>query len=429
MAYEMKSDLRVIKTRAAIKSAIKQMICEMPLSEITVKDLTERAMIHRKTFYLHYESIEDLFEDLGNEVVGAYIARIDQLPPDAPYSDINAEFFKFMSEQEPYVEKIYCSPEYGDVLTRMLIEIVQHHKAKGNPYKKFPWEEQEIINTYLVLGSVNIYRTWVRDGKLIPVERLMELASRLMTQGIDSVLKNRIWTDASVAPEDQRPGLVLGAPVVGRLPDGFQFLKDQPASEVRHAVDLYLVPGDQHVPPLRLRSGAPGGAGGDHVAVVEELRSSPACYMASVDSDDQRLTAVSGADDLRIIRIGHGNCEPGVSLGVCECCPADHVQWHRLRVKDVFPAYRVQDDLERRRLYQSGYPAAEPLQERRLGDHGGPAAVGGYDRGVYVALLQGRAQYLRYPEGHVVRGADHPVLGAESEVADAELDVLPHLLG
>ena len=49
MAYEMKSDLRVVKTRAAIKGAIKQMICEMPLSEITVKELTERAMIHRKT--------------------------------------------------------------------------------------------------------------------------------------------------------------------------------------------------------------------------------------------------------------------------------------------------------------------------------------------------------------------------------------------
>lgn len=191
MAYEMKSDLRVVKTRAAIKGAIKQMICEMPLSEITVKELTERAMIHRKTFYLHYESIEDLFEDLGNDVVQAYLARIEQLPPDAPYSEINAEFFKFMSEQEPYVEKIYCSPEYGDVLTRMLIDIIQHHKVKDSPYKNFPWEEQEIVNTYLVLGSVNIYRTWVRDGKLIPVDRLMELASKLMTQGIESVVKYR----------------------------------------------------------------------------------------------------------------------------------------------------------------------------------------------------------------------------------------------
>jgi len=191
MVYEMKTDLRVVKTRAAIKSTIKQMICEKPLSEITVKELTERAMIHRKTFYLHYESIEDLFEDLANDIVKSYNERIDKLPPGTPFREINGTFFEFMAEQEPYVEKIFCSPEYGDVLTRMLIEMVQHNKGKDNPYKKFPWEEQEIINTYLVLGSVNIYRTWVRDGKLIPVERLRELAGNLMSNGIESILKRR----------------------------------------------------------------------------------------------------------------------------------------------------------------------------------------------------------------------------------------------
>lgn len=191
MAYEMKADLRVVKTRAAIKNTIKQMICEKPLSEITVKELTERAMIHRKTFYLHYESIEDLFEDLANDIVRSYNERIDKLPPGTPFSDINGEFFEFMAEQEPYVEKIFCSPEYGDVLTRMLIEMIQHHKGRNNPYKKFPWEEQEIINTYLVLGSVNIYRTWVRDGKLIPIDRLRELAGNLMSNGIESLIKNR----------------------------------------------------------------------------------------------------------------------------------------------------------------------------------------------------------------------------------------------
>lgn len=224
MAYEMKSDLRVVKTRAAIKGAIKQMICEMPLSDITVKELTERAMIHRKTFYLHYQSIEDLFEDLGNDVVESYKKRIDQLPPDAPFGDINRTFFEFMAVQEPYVERIYCSPEYGDVLTRMLAGMVKHNRGKNNPYKKFPWEEQEIINTYIVLGSVNIYRTWVKDGKLIPVERLMELAGSLMSTGIDGILGNGQKRRSRSETPDRSPqnisglGSSLGPPSYGALP-------------------------------------------------------------------------------------------------------------------------------------------------------------------------------------------------------------------
>ncbi len=224
MAYEMKSDLRVVKTRAAIKNAIKQMICEMPLSAITVKELTERAMIHRKTFYLHYQSIEDLFEDLGNDVVESYKKRIDQLPDDAPISEINRTFFEFMAEQEPYVEKIYCSPEYGDVLTRMLAEMVQHNRGKNNPYRKFPWEEQEIINTYIVLGSVNIYRTWVRDGKLIPVDRLRELACSLLFSGIGGVLgkdqkRPLEKRDGARSPQNiSGRGSSLGPPSYGDLP-------------------------------------------------------------------------------------------------------------------------------------------------------------------------------------------------------------------
>ena len=48
---ERKLDLRVKKTRAAIKNTLKEMICEMKPSDITIKELTERAQIHRKTFY------------------------------------------------------------------------------------------------------------------------------------------------------------------------------------------------------------------------------------------------------------------------------------------------------------------------------------------------------------------------------------------
>lgn len=50
-------DLRVQKTREAIKNTFKEMICEMPAEKITVKELTDRARIHRKTFYLHYTTI------------------------------------------------------------------------------------------------------------------------------------------------------------------------------------------------------------------------------------------------------------------------------------------------------------------------------------------------------------------------------------
>ena len=48
------------------------MICELEYSELNVKELCARAMINRKTFYLHYESLDALFAELENEIVEGY---------------------------------------------------------------------------------------------------------------------------------------------------------------------------------------------------------------------------------------------------------------------------------------------------------------------------------------------------------------------
>lgn len=60
------------------------MVMKMDASKITVKELTQRALIHRKTFYLHYTTIEALYEDILQELSEQYYKEIDQLPPDAP---------------------------------------------------------------------------------------------------------------------------------------------------------------------------------------------------------------------------------------------------------------------------------------------------------------------------------------------------------
>lgn len=66
--YEVKVDKRVEKTRKAIINAFKEMIIEKEFKEITIKDLAERANINRKTFYLHYCSMEDILFDFALDI-------------------------------------------------------------------------------------------------------------------------------------------------------------------------------------------------------------------------------------------------------------------------------------------------------------------------------------------------------------------------
>jgi hypothetical protein len=163
---------------------------EMNPSEITVKELTERAQIHRKTFYLHYTCIEALFEDMIQDIANDYYKEIDQIPADMPMKEVNRIFFEFYSKQPPYVERLMCAPEYQEFYDKTLtVTLMQHNRARHNPYAHLPKTEQNIINTFLTKGSNNMYRQWVADGKKIPLKRIIELTDELLIHGIQDLAK------------------------------------------------------------------------------------------------------------------------------------------------------------------------------------------------------------------------------------------------
>lgn len=58
------NDLRYIKTERAIREAFFSLLEEGTFERITVKDITERAMINRNTFYLHYKDKFDLINSI-----------------------------------------------------------------------------------------------------------------------------------------------------------------------------------------------------------------------------------------------------------------------------------------------------------------------------------------------------------------------------
>lgn len=188
MPIEGKTDLRILKTKNAIKETFKEMICEMDASNITIKELTDRAMIHRKTFYLHYTCIEALYEDMLSELAEKYYEAIDQIPVDAPFTEVNRVFFTFMAAQEPYMEKIVCSASYREFADRFFMSMLRHNRGRHNPYAAFSLEKQNIINTFLGVSSTNLYRQWIADDKKIPLDELIQLSGQLFMNGISSIL-------------------------------------------------------------------------------------------------------------------------------------------------------------------------------------------------------------------------------------------------
>ena len=189
---ERKMDLRVRKTRTAIKKTFKEMVNEMDISKITVKELTSRANIHRKTFYLHYTSIEALFEDMLQDVANVYFSEIDKVPPPMPMMEVNRVFFTFLSQQDEITERLICSRSYREFCDKLFLKTLKHNRDRYNPYSHLPEAEQNIVNTFTTQSSLNMYRQWVADGKKVPLERLIELTGMLLNYGTASVTEEKL---------------------------------------------------------------------------------------------------------------------------------------------------------------------------------------------------------------------------------------------
>ena len=59
-------DQREIKTKRAIKNAFLMLRAQKPIEKITIRELAALAEISKATFYLHYQDIYDLSEQIGN---------------------------------------------------------------------------------------------------------------------------------------------------------------------------------------------------------------------------------------------------------------------------------------------------------------------------------------------------------------------------
>lgn len=180
-------DPRVQKTREAIREAFRQMVCEMPAEKITVKELAERARIHRKTFYLHYTCIEALFEDMIRELIEDYSAQIAKIDPKMPMEEVNRVFFEYSCAQDEFYERLVCEPSYRPFCNAMFAKNMRDNRARHNPYAKLSPAQQSIVNNFVTTSSLDMYRQWVADGKQLGVDELIDLSTKLLCTGVNSL--------------------------------------------------------------------------------------------------------------------------------------------------------------------------------------------------------------------------------------------------
>lgn len=173
----MQNDKRVLKTKTSIKRAFMELAEDKEISKITISELSERALVNRSTFYLHYSDVADVAADIDEEISERICSCIDDYDITDIYGSNYSLFRKLTNRLEgnALMKRYIISSTISDAVIARMKEVFVD-KAIRTIMRKFPHISEKRLTyplTYAAAGIVDSYVKWVRQDK--PAITLEEL--------------------------------------------------------------------------------------------------------------------------------------------------------------------------------------------------------------------------------------------------------------
>lgn len=183
MATTGKIDRRVAKTQKAIRAAFRTLLLENGIEKVTVSALARKADIDRKTFYLHFPSIDALVEQEAAEVVRR-VAHALSTPAENPEANLTLSLQKVLRELAAIAEE--DAPLYRHVISSFsidqmvdaLFEPVKHAVQENDVTHNLP---QGIALDYLlrfyIAGTLAVFTQWFMHDRTTPLDSIVEVVA------------------------------------------------------------------------------------------------------------------------------------------------------------------------------------------------------------------------------------------------------------
>jgi len=156
-------DLRVIKTKGLIKGAFIELVEEKGFDNVSVKDICNKALINRNTFYLHYYDKVDLLNKIASEVFSEQENTINFMSNDLEHQDIETlrigllQILKVLHKEIEFYRVILLDSNMSGYIDRFAIDLkksyISHLKTD---------EKKNIIELdYIFYGIVGVIKNWI----------------------------------------------------------------------------------------------------------------------------------------------------------------------------------------------------------------------------------------------------------------------------
>jgi AcrR family transcriptional regulator len=163
MSNQEKVDPRIIRTKRMFKEALVSLLQESgDQNRLTVQKLADRAELNRATFYLHYQDIEDLKEQMVDEALKELTETIHPLigESEEKTNPPIVSFLEHIYEHADLFNVMLESKEFRSRLFEIIIGIISARRETRKGKGRSPQVPIEIIAS----STFGIVSWWIQKG-------------------------------------------------------------------------------------------------------------------------------------------------------------------------------------------------------------------------------------------------------------------------
>lgn len=189
---EEKVDRRIKRTKTMMRDALMDLMDEMPFGKITAKDITSRADLNRATFYLHYNDVFELLDELENEIAAGFSRMLEQIEikqgEEWEYPVVG-QICGFIAENQRLCRCLLLNPR-SDRFARKLTEIMKRKgkQVKEDMGKEFDPVKEEYIHQFIACGAMGLVKQWLLEGLPMSKKEMTDFAMLLIRPIFNNLL-------------------------------------------------------------------------------------------------------------------------------------------------------------------------------------------------------------------------------------------------
>nr|WP_106782777.1 TetR-like C-terminal domain-containing protein [Lysinibacillus timonensis] len=158
-----KEDPRAIRTQCMLKNAALALLNEgLSIQQLTVKNVTQKALLNRTTFYLHYQDIAGLINQLMQDIIHELTDQMDTLIQVQDYNVKKqlVQLLDYLYTQRRHLLLLFQLEQFEKHLFNLMKKLIEIRRLNStNPSSKINVDIE--IKTASLVG---IIMWWLKNG-------------------------------------------------------------------------------------------------------------------------------------------------------------------------------------------------------------------------------------------------------------------------